>query len=157
MVLHLLLRDDFLPLQSHRDRGTGEEGHPPQAKKSTESGPRKGPKLSQTPLPPPPSLPRALCADALPSLCVCCPHTIHVSPPMSCTLHAVRPPAGSCPHACRQAHGSSSTGTADVGSAHLKIALPGSRQNSWALMEFAEKLISADWQWCQALPGPDPS
>lgn len=47
--------------------------------------------------------------------------------------------------------------TATAGSAHLKIAFPRSRQNSWALMEFAEKLISANWQQCQAPPGPAPS
>lgn len=70
------------------------------------------------------------------------------------------PPLPPLPGRCQewQAGVSSSVcKTAAVGSAHLKIAFPRSRQNSWALMEFAEKLISANWQRCQAPPGPTPS
>jgi hypothetical protein len=82
------------------------------------------------------------------------------STPSCCPIIPLSSPLPPLPGRCQewQAGLSSSVWKSDAaGSAHLEIAFPRSRQNSWALMEFAEKLISANWQQCQAPPGPAPS
>lgn len=149
MALHPLLRGDFFSLKRRGERGAGKEGQPL---------PGLGPNTSQMPFSPIPLhvCSRIPCPAILPPLWAYCPHSL---PFTSSASHSVLQGGRPCGElsTCLRGTASPSAETADVGSAHLKIALPGSRRNSWALMEFAEKLISANWQQCQALPGPNPS